>query len=207
MDRACAPLAKLMTQTDKVHLLGPGTDLHFSIKDIPAIPCTGERNIPDGECFTAPLKQSVNGKIAFNAATNYSGKIFEGVSLEFINGKIVDARAQNGMTDAINSILDSDDGARYVGEFALGFNPFILKPMKDILFDEKNAGSLHFTPGQAYEIADNGNRSVIHWDMVLIQRPDYGGGEIYFDDVLIRKDGLFVPPELSELNPDKLIGV
>jgi aminopeptidase len=207
MDRACVPLKELMERTDKVHIVSPGTDLTFSIKGIPAIPCTGERNIPDGECFTAPVRDSVNGKITFNTATNYGGKIFDGVSLTFEQGKIVGATALNGMTDELNKILDTDDGARYVGEFALGFNPFIVKPMKDILFDEKIAGSFHFTPGQAYDIADNSNRSVIHWDMVLIQRPDYGGGSIYFDDVLIRKDGLFTLSELDGLNPDKLRGV
>ncbi len=196
-----------MMRTDKVRLIAKDSDLTFSIKGIPAIPCVGERNIPDGECFTAPVRDSVNGKITFNAATNYGGKIFEGVSLEFADGKVVKASALNGMSDDVNSILDSDEGSRYVGEFAIGFNPFIYKPMRDTLFDEKIAGSLHFTPGQAYEIADNGNRSIIHWDMVLIQRPDYGGGEIWFDDVLIRKDGIFVLPELEGLNPDMLKGV
>ena len=104
----------------------------------------------------------------------------------------------------MNEILDTDDGARYIGEFAIGVNPYIQHPMKDILFDEKIDGSIHFTPGQAYETADNTNRSSVHWDMVLIQRPEYGGGEIYFDDVLIRKDGRFVIPELEKLKPRKL---
>ena len=107
-------------------------------------------------------------------------------------------------SDKLNEILDADEGARYIGEWSLAFNPYILKPMKDILFDEKIAGSFHLTPGQAYEEADNGNRSQVHWDMVCIQRPEYGGGEIYFDDVLIRKDGLFTLPELQALNPDAL---
>ena len=89
-------------------------------------------------------------------------------------------------------------------EFAIAFNPFITKPMKDILFDEKIAGSFHFTPGQAYDVYGNGNKSQIHWDMVCIQRADYGGGEIWFDGKLVRKDGLFVLPELADLNPDRL---
>jgi aminopeptidase len=122
--------------------------------------------------------------------------------LTFKNGKVVEASGNNPRR--INEILDTDEGARYIGEFALGFNPYILQPMRDILFDEKIAGSFHFTPGQAYEKADNGNRSQAHWDLVAIQRPEYGGGEIYFDDQLVRKDGLFVRKELTALNPEYL---
>ena len=206
MKQAVVPLAERMARTDRVHIEGPGdTDLNFSIKDIPVIPCYGEANIPDGECFTAPVRDSVNGVIHFNTPTIYNGHSFENVRLEFSSGKVVDATAdQNG--DLINSILDTDEGARYVGEFAIGFNPFILEPMKDILFDEKIAGSLHFTPGRAYEDANNGNVSEIHWDLVLIQRPEYGGGIIRFDDEVVRKDGLFVTDDLLGLNPDALKG-
>ncbi|MDR3706932.1 MAG: aminopeptidase [Capsulimonadaceae bacterium] len=204
LEHAVEPLRKLMNATDKVHITGPGTDLRFSIKDIPAIPCTGERNIPDGECFTAPVRDSVNGPIQFNAPTIYQGAVFENVHLVYKNGKIVEATAGD-MTGKLNQILDSDEGARYVGEFSLGLNPFILEPMKDILFDEKIAGSFHFTPGQAYDEADNGNRSVVHWDMVMLQRAEQGGGEISFDGKLIRKDGLFVIEELKQLNPENLI--
>lgn len=204
MHEAFLPLKELMDRTDKVRLVGAGTDLTFSIKDIPNVICSGLRNIPDGEIFTAPVRQSVNGTIAFNTATSYLGTKFENVRLTFADGKIVEATANN--TEKLNEILDSDEGARYIGEFAIGVHPYILHPMNDILFDEKIAGSFHFTPGRAYENADNGNRSQIHWDMVQIQRPDYGGGEIWFDDVLIRKDGLFVLPELEGLNPDRLKG-
>ena len=119
------------------------------------------------------------------------------------NGKIVKATAGPN-TERLNKILDTDEGARYFGEFALGVNPHITKPMLDTLFDEKIEGSLHFTPGKCYDEADNGNRSAIHWDMVLIQTPEYGGGEIWFDDVLVRKDGRFVLPELEGLNPENL---
>ncbi len=202
MSQAMDPLVELMNTTDRVRIVSPGTDLSFSIKGLPAIKCAGDRNIPDGEVFTAPVKDSVNGTIAYNAPTIYGGTSFEHIKFRFEQGKIVEAESND--TKRLNEILDSDEGARYIGEFSIGFNPYILKPMKDILFDEKIDGSLHFTPGQAYEEADNGNRSTIHWDLVLIQRPEYGGGEIYFDDVLIRKDGRFVIPELEPLNPEHL---
>jgi len=195
-------LKAAMEKTDLVEIKGPGTDLRFSIKGIPAIVCGGMYNIPDGEVFTAPVKNSVNGHISFNAPTIYQGSAFDGIRLEFKNGKVVDATANN--TAKLNQILDSDAGARFIGEFAIAFNPRILHPMRDILFDEKICGSFHFTPGQAYEQADNGNRSQIHWDMVNIQRKDYGGGEIRFDGRVIRKDGLFLPKALQALNPERL---
>ena len=198
MERACEPLQQRMAAADRVRITGPDTDLTFSIKGIPAIGCYGKRNIPDGECFTAPVRDSINGVISFNAPTIYQGMTFEHVRLRFECGKIVEATCSD--TPRLNEILDSDEGARFVGEWSLGFNPHVLQPMKDILFDEKIAGSFHLTPGNAYDIADNGNRSQIHWDMVLIQRPEWGGGEIWFDDELVRKDGLFVPESLQGLN-------
>jgi aminopeptidase len=203
MAEAMKPLQALMDQTDRVCITGPGTDLTFRKKGIATIPCAGQCNIPDGEIFTCPVRDSVDGTIQFNCETLYRGTIFNNIRLVFRNGKIVEAAA-GGDTAKLNAILDADEGARYIGEWSLAFNPHILKPMKDILFDEKIAGSFHLTPGQAYEEADNGNRSQIHWDMVCIQRPDYGGGEIAFDGTLVRKDGLFVLPELAGLNPDRL---
>jgi len=202
MAKAMLPLEKLMQKTDRVHIKAPGTDLKFSIKGIGAKMCKGDRNIPDGEVFSCPIKDSVNGVIQYNTPTLYSGTRFENVRLEFKDGKIIKATANN--TKRLNEIFDTDAGARYVGEFSLGFNPHIQSPMCDILFDEKIAGSLHFTPGQAYEDVDNGNRSAVHWDMVLIQRPEWGGGEVWFDDTLIRKDGRFLPKELRPLNPENL---
>lgn len=197
-------LKSLMDRTDRVHLKGPGTDLRFSIKGIGSIICGGEHNIPDGEVFSCPVKDSVEGHISYNTPTLNRGIAFDQVYLEFEKGRIVKATANH--TKELNEILDTDVGARFIGEFSLGFNPHILHPMRDILFDEKIAGSFHFTPGQAYEVAGNGNKSVIHWDMVCIQRKDYGGGEVWFDGKLIRKDGLFLPTALQALNPDRLLG-
>ncbi|MDF2658201.1 MAG: aminopeptidase [Paenibacillus sp.] len=202
MDIAMDPLAELMARTDRVRITGPGTNLSFSIKGIGSKKCSGHRNIPDGEVFTCPVRDSVNGVLQYNTPSVNSGITFENIRFRFENGKIVEATSND--TKRLNDILDTDEGARYIGEFSLGFNPFILHPMKDTLFDEKIDGSLHFTPGQAYEECDNGNRSSVHWDLVLIQRPEYGGGEVYFDDVLIRKDGRFVIPELQGLNPENL---
>jgi len=202
MARAMVPLQRRMQKADAVHLKSPGTDLRFSIKGIGAKMCKGDRNIPDGEVFSCPIKNSINGHIQFNTPTLYSGTKFENVRLEFKDGKVTGATSNN--TKRLNAILDTDVGARYTGEFSLGFNPYILNPMCDILFDEKIAGSLHLTPGQAYEDCDNGNRSAVHWDMVLIQRPEWGGGEIWFDGELIRKDGMFLPKDLKPLNPANL---
>jgi len=203
MAKAMDPLVKLIERTDKVRITGPGTDLTFSVKGMPAIKCEGRRNIPDGEVFTAPLKNSVNGVITYNTPSKYEGFTYENIRLEFRDGKIVKATAND--TERINKVFDTDEGARYVGEFSLGVNPYILKPMKDTLFDEKISGSIHFTPGGCYDECDNGNKSAVHWDLVLIQRPEYGGGEIWFDDVLIRKDGVFVLDELKGLNPENLV--
>lgn len=194
-------LKALMDATDRVEIKGPGTNLRFSIQGIGAVSCGGDRNIPDGEVFSCPVKDSVEGHVSFNAPTIYQGTAFDGIKLSFAKGKIIKAEAGQNQKK-LNEILDSDEGARYIGEFALGFNPYIYHPMRDILFDEKIAGSFHFTPGQAYSVGGNGNTSRIHWDLVCIQRKDYGGGEIWFDGKLIRKDGLFVPTPLKKLNPD-----
>ncbi len=193
------PLKELMDKTDKVRIVSPGTDITFSIKGMKSVPCCGDKNIPDGELYSAPVKTSVNGKITYNTPSPYQGEIYTGVCLEFKDGKIIKATC-NEDNEKLNEIFNSDEGARYIGEFSLGFNPKILYPMGDILYDEKILGSLHFTPGRAYKDCYNGNDSMIHWDMVLIQRSDYGGGEIYFDDILIRKDGKFVLEELKLLN-------
>ncbi|PJN90783.1 aminopeptidase [Bacillus sp. mrc49] len=200
MEAALKPLKQLMERTDKVRIISPGTDLSFSIKGMPAIICAGKKNLPDGEVFTAPLRESVNGTISFNVPTTYEGTAFGDVELTLEKGEVIKA-ASNHMIE-MNEILNMDEGSRFIGEFGIGINPYIVKPIGDILFDEKISGSLHLALGAAYNEADNGNRSSIHWDMVLIQRSEYGGGDIYFDDVLISRDGLFILPELLDLNPN-----
>ena len=203
MDKAMDALKELMERTDKVRIVAKDTDLEFSIKGIGAVKCSGNMNIPDGEIYSAPVKNSVNGVITYNAPSIENGIKFENVRLEFKDGKIINASAN--YTEACNAIFDTDEGARYVGEFALGVNPYIDKPMGDILFDEKISGSIHFTPGSCYDDAFNGNESAIHWDLVQIHTPEYGGGKIYFDGVLIRENGRFVLPSLFALNPENLI--
>ena len=198
MDKRMDALKNLMERTDRVRIVGKETDLTFSIKGMNAVKCSGKCNIPDGEIYTAPILDSVNGIIKYTVPTVYQGKRFDNVQLKVKHGKIIEATSSD--TTNLNFILDTDQGARYFGEFAIGLNPYIRKPMLDILFDEKMFGSFHLTPGCCYEDADNTNKSAIHWDMVCCQTEEYGGGEIYFDDVLIRKNGIFVLPELQPLN-------
>ncbi|RNC70359.1 MAG: aminopeptidase [Desulfuromonadales bacterium] len=190
-------LKRLMDRADKVRIRASDTDLTFSIKGLDGIKCDGRFNIPDGEVFTAPVRDSVEGYITYNCPTLYQGKEFNNIRLQFEKGRIVKATAP-GMDDALNRILDTDEGARFIGEFAIGVNPNIREPMRNILFDEKIFGSIHFTPGQCYDECDNGNRSAVHWDMVKLL---LGDGEIWFDDTLIQKNGFFVHRDLVSLNP------
>lgn len=197
------PLVHLMQQTDRVQVVGPGlTDLTFSIKGMAPHKDAGQHNVPDGEVATAPIIDSANGVIQFNVPTVYYNATFDNVLLELVDGNVV--RAESDRSLVLDEMLDQDDGAKRLGEFAFGVNPRITQPIRDILFDEKMAGSIHLALGNAYPRCDNGNRSAIHWDLILSQTPEFGGGEIYFDGTLIRKDGLFVPPELMGLNPENL---
>ena len=193
-------LVEYMDKTDNVRLVADGTDITFSIKGYPAVKCFGRRNIPDGEVYAAPVPGSANGVITYNVPCNYLNFVFENVSLAVKDGVIVSADGNN--VERINKVLDTDEGARRFGEFAIGVNPYITKHIVDTLFDEKMTGSLHLTPGNAYLASNNHNSSAIHWDLVQMHTPEYGGGEIWFDDVLVRKDGLFVVDELKGLNPE-----
>ncbi len=202
MEQAMIPARQFLEKSREVHIEGPGTDISFSIEGIPAVPCFGKRNIPDGEIYTAPVRNSVQGHLSCNTSTTYFGATFKDIVLTFKDGRIIDAAAND--TEHINAVFDTDEGARYIGEFAMGCNPYIHDPFDETLFDEKIRGSFHFTPGSAYETADNGNRSVIHWDMVYIQRPEYGGGTIRIDGELIRDNGIFVHDAFAGLNPEHL---
>lgn len=202
MNKAIQPLKERLEKTDIVHITGPKTDISFSVKGMTSVAMCGHSNIPDGEIFTAPIKDSVNGVIYYNIPSPYDGEVFRDVTLEFKDGKIVNANSN--LTERMNQVFDTDEGARYIGEFAIGFNPYITEPILDILFDEKMAGSFHLTPGNCYDASDNGNHSAQHWDLISCQTPKYGGGEIWFDDELIRKDGLFVPEYLQQINPENL---
>ncbi|KAA0785345.1 aminopeptidase [Bacillus wiedmannii] len=204
MSKAMEPLKELMEKTKRVRIIGEGTDLEFSIEGIGVLKGDGTDNIPDGEIYTAPVKDSVNGVITCNTVSVQQGYAFRNIKLHMKHGKIIEAYAND--TERINRILDTDEGARYIGEFALAFNPYILHPMNNTLFDEKINGSYHIAIGDSLQGADNGNKSAIHWDLVNIQRPEYGGGEIWFDDVLIRKDGRFILQELFGLNEENLKG-
>lgn len=204
MGKAMLPLKELMDKTENVHIKGNDTDLTFSLKGIKAIVCDGKMNIPDGEVYSAPVKDSINGYVQFNTDTMYDGVFYSNIRLEFKNGRIVTGTSLVN-NDKFQKMLDLDDGSRYMGEFALGVNPYITHPILDILFDEKTCGSFHMAIGNSYEDeTNNGNKSSIHWDLVKIQTLEHGGGEIWFDNKLIRKDGLFVLPELKGLNPQNL---
>jgi len=200
MRRDMEPLVDLLEKTDTVRILGPGTDIFFSIKGIPVVSCHGNMNIPDGEVFTAPVKDSVAGHVQFNTTAMRYGRKFVNPRLVFKNGNIVEADC-DGDRSGLNEMLDADEGARYIGEFALGVNNAITQAIGNTLYDEKIGGSFHLTPGCAYADADNGNKSQLHLDIVCLQTSAYGGGEIWFDDCLVRKDGIFMLDSLKELNP------
>lgn len=193
---AMKPLEKRLRSTDEIHLKGDGTDIRFSVKGQNWIPCFGKRNIPDGELFSSPILNSVNGHITY-APSVYQGKPFEFVKLKVENGVVVDFDSSNN--DALKDILDTDEGARRFGEFSFGLNPVIESPMYDILFDEKIYGSNHLTLGNDYEIAANGNSSSIHWDLVCI------GADVYLDGALVREGRHFVTEDLMGLNPEQLL--
>jgi len=204
MAYAFDPLAKLISKCQEVRIVSDSTDLRFYMSGKGVYKSCGQHNLPDGEIFTSPDKSSIEGFIRFNIPSIYYGNYFENIELEFRKGKIVGCHAENN-SDLLKSILDIDEGAKFVGEFAIGLNPFVKTPILDILWDEKMHGSLHLAIGNAYPVSNNGNKSAIHWDLILNQTSDYGGGALYFDERLVRKNGLFIDDHLQHLNPQNLI--
>ena len=198
MNELAAPLNDLMMRTDQIAIKAPGTELTFSIKGCCKPPACGIFNIPCGETGMPIIPESANGRISYNLPSFFQNTLFEDISLTLKDGKIVEARSNH--TERMNEILDTDPNARRIGEFAMGFNPYITRPINDTLFDEKMAMTMHFTPGNDSIY----NPSAIHWDIVTSHAREMGGGEIYADGVLIRKDGLFVLDELKQLNPREL---
>ncbi|MFN8177131.1 MAG: aminopeptidase [bacterium] len=196
--RAMDPLAALMARTDRVRLTARDTDVSFSIRGIGVVKCDGCMNLPDGEVFTAPVRDSVNGVITYNAGSLYAGTSWDWIRLTFQSGRVVAMDASNDV-DKLRRILATDEGAAYIGEFSFGLNPRLHRPMKDTLFDEKIYGSFHTALGQCYETTENGNRSAIHWDLVCIQTPEYGGGSVWLDDELVRQDGHWIHRDLKDV--------
>jgi aminopeptidase len=204
--RAMDPLKSLMERTDKVRLTAKDTDVTFSIRGVGVVKCDGRMNLPDGEVFTAPVRDSVEGVITYNAGSIYAGTSWDWIRLTFRRGRIADIEASNDV-DKLRKIFATDEGASYMGEFSFGLNPRLHRPMKDTLFDEKIYGSFHTALGQCYETTENGNRSAIHWDLVCIQTPAYGGGNVWLDGQLVREDGNWIHPALRDvLSIDALTG-
>jgi aminopeptidase len=172
---------------ERVEVSGENIDLSLSIKDRTFINASGLRNFPDGEIFTGPVEDSVNGWVKFTYPAIYQGREVEGVELRFENGKIVNATATKG-EDYLNSILNTDEGARYLGEFAIGTNRGIQKFTRNILFDEKIAGTVHMAVGKGYPDTGSKNDSAHHWDMICDMR---SGGEIRVDGALFYQNGEF----------------
>ena len=198
MNELAAPLNDLMMRTDRIEIRAPGTELSFSIKGCCKPPACGIFNIPCGETGMPIIPESANGHISYNLPSFFQDTLFENIQLTLKDGIITEATSN--YTERMNKILDTDENARRIGEFAMGFNPYITRPIQDTLFDEKMAMTMHFTPGNDSIY----NPSAIHWDIVTSHAKEMGGGEIYADGVLIRKDGYFLPEDLQQLNPENL---
>jgi aminopeptidase len=173
---------------DVVRLCGPNVDLTLSIKERTFLNACGEHNMPDGEVFTGPVETSVDGWVKYTYPAVYKGRVVEGVELTFVEGKVIDAKSKTNQDFLLNT-LDSDAGARYVGEFAIGTNYEIDRATGNILFDEKIGGSFHMALGAGYPETGSVNKSVIHWDMICDMRQD---AEIEVDGEVIYKNGEFV---------------
>jgi aminopeptidase len=173
---------------EEVRITGPGTDITLGVAGRTWIPCAGEHNMPDGEFFTGPLEDSVNGEIAFSFPASYGGREVAGVRFRFADGKVVDASADRGEAFLIE-MLDTDDGSRVLGELGIGTNYGIATGTKEILLDEKIGGTVHMAIGMSYPETGGVNSSAVHWDMVCDLRQ---GGTIVVDGVELQRDGRFL---------------
>lgn len=180
-------LVKWLDGKKNVHLVSKDTDLRLSIEGRKFINCDARVNVPDGEIFTGPVEDSVEGHVAFSYPTIYNTREVNGVRLEFKKGKVVKASAEKN-EEYLLSTLDIDEGGRYVGEFAIGTNEGIQKFTRQILFDEKIGGSFHMALGKGYPESGSKAHSAIHWDMIC----DLRDGQIWVDDVLFYENGKFV---------------
>ncbi|MGH2838337.1 MAG: aminopeptidase [Thermoleophilaceae bacterium] len=181
-------LAAWMEGKEEVHITAPGTDITLGVEGRKFIPCVGEHNMPDGEFFTGPIEDSVNGEIAFSFPASYGGREVAGVRFKFADGKVVDASAERG-EDFLIEMLDTDEGARRLGELGIGTNYGISTGTKEILLDEKIGGTVHMAIGMSYPETGGVNDSAVHWDMVCDLRQ---GGAIAVDGTEIQRDGKFV---------------
>ncbi len=188
MEKELKKLEKVMDEGAMVHVVGRMTDLHVNIKGRLAQACFGERNIPDGECFLAPVTNGVNGEVYFELPTLAYGHEVSGIHLEFKDGKVINAKAERG-EEALLKMLETDPGARYLGEFAIGANFNITRGMLNTLFDEKIGGTIHMALGRAYKEKRGGgeNESAIHWDIVKDMRTP--GSVLRIDDKVVLKEG------------------
>jgi aminopeptidase len=173
---------------EEVHIQGPGTDVKLNVAGRTFIPCYGEHNMPDGEFFTGPREDATEGEVAFSFPASYGGREVSGVKFRFEGGKVVDASAEQG-EDFLIEMLDSDPGARVLGELGIGTNYGIASGTKEILLDEKIGGTIHMAIGASYPESGGTNESAVHWDMVCDLRQ---GGTITVDGEVLQRDGKFV---------------
>ena len=181
-------LAAWMEGKEEVRITGPETEITLGVADRTFIPCVGTHHMPDGEFFTGPIEDSVNGEVAFSFPATYGGREVAGVRFKFTDGKVVDASAERG-EEFLIEMLDTDEGARRLGELGVGTNYGISTGTKEILLDEKIGGTVHMAIGMSYPETGGVNSSAVHWDMVCDLRQ---GGTITVDGTEIQRDGKFV---------------
>jgi aminopeptidase len=199
---ASQALAARMTAADRVRIVAPGTDLTVSLKGYVALVAAGTHNLPDGEIASTPVRSSMEGTIRFNVPSLHNGFVFRDVALTFKDGQVVEAAAND--EKRFWEEISIDNNARYIGEFSLGTNPRANRVVTNTLLDEKMGGSLHMALGCCYQFPgrDNGNYSAIHWDLIQSHLSAFGGGEVWVDGELLRKDGIFVTPDTAALNAE-----